>query len=55
MKNAARLGANAVPMLHPKKRNAVVVVIYGTIQQTLQHALSSSNSHYIKTARKKKE
>lgn len=30
MKKAARLGANAVPMLHPKKRNAVVAVIYSS-------------------------
>jgi hypothetical protein len=28
MKKAAKLGASAVPMLHPRKRTAVVQVIY---------------------------
>lgn len=37
MKNAAKLGASAVPMLHPKKSTAVVQVIYKCARNRGQH------------------
>lgn len=40
MKKAARLGASAVPMLHPKNRSAVVQVIYTFATDTSQHDIS---------------
>lgn len=40
MKKAARLGASAVPMLHPKNRSAVVQVIYTFATDTGQHDIS---------------
>lgn len=40
MKKAAKLGASAVPTLHPRKRIAVVQVIYALVTNRGQHGRS---------------